>query len=124
MPESPQSQEKRKHPRAKVNLFADLSARLDTPSAAQGLIEDVSVGGLRIEIPAFEDAAAFSPQIHVAGEIVSDNPAMQMSFSGKIVWREMVTTEGRPSLRIGIVFDPEVVLSEVLQSLKPQRGAG
>lgn len=124
MPGNPQADEKRRHPRARVSLFADCSAKIDRPTAAEGVIEDVSMGGLRIEIPGLADSAAFPMHSRVGGEIASDNPAMQMPFSGEIVWRQQSAAEGQASLRLGIAFDPEVVLSEVLQSLQPLRKAG
>ncbi|MFO1479792.1 MAG: PilZ domain-containing protein [Turneriella sp.] len=124
MPQNPASHEKRRHPRARVSLFADCSARLEKPTAAEGIIEDVSMGGLRMEIPGSEDPGAFVMHSRVAGEIASDNPAMQMAFSGEVVWRQQSMADQQPSLRLGIAFDPEVVLSEVLQSLQPQRQGG
>lgn len=121
---NPQSHEKRKHVRARVSLFADCSAKINKPANAEGIIEDISMGGLRIEIPGLNDAAAFPMNSQVAGEIASDNPAMQMPFSGEIVWRQQSPADQQPSLRLGIAFEPEVVLSEVIQSLQPLRQAG
>lgn len=60
---------------------------------------------------------------HVRGEIVSDNPALQMYFTGKIVWLAETHEDGQRLLHIGIAFSPDVVLSEVLCSLPKAKPA-
>lgn len=117
--------DKRRYQRARVSLFADCSAQLEQPLRAEALVEDISAGGLRIQISAKVDRDAFGMHMPVRGEILSDNPALQMPFAGKIVWRSAEQADGNPILRLGIAFDAAVVLSEMLQSLKaPQTGVG
>lgn len=113
--------EKRRHQRARVSLLTDCSAQLAEPQIVDALIEDVSRGGLRIHIVDKTPGEVFAMHATVRGEILSDNPAMQMQFSGKIVWRSAEVVDGIKILRLGIAFDAGVVLSEVLQSLKPLR---
>lgn len=113
--------EKRRYMRARVSLFADCSAELTEPRQTEALIEDISAGGLRIQINDTAGNAALALNKPVRGEILSENPAMQMQFMGKIMWLSELTIDGLAVLRVGIAFDESVVLSEMLQSLMPVR---
>ncbi len=113
--------DKRRYLRARVSLLADCSAQLAEPRRTEALIEDVSAGGLRIQLTDSSVAAAFAMNTPVRGEILSENPAMQMQFSGKIAWLSELTIDSSTVLRVGIAFDDNVVLSEMLQSLQPLR---
>lgn len=88
------------------------------------MVEDISAGGLRIQMAGEAHADVFTMNSPVRGEILSDNPALQMQFAGKIAWRSAEKAQGSEILKLGIAFDEGVVLSEMLQSLKPARGAG
>ena len=113
--------DKRRYLRARVSLLADCSAQLAEPRRTEALIEDVSAGGLRIQLTDSSVAAAFAMNTPVRGEILSENSAMQMQFSGKIAWLSELTIDSSTVLRVGIAFDDNVVLSEMLQSLQPVR---
>jgi hypothetical protein len=120
--ESHKDNEKRRHPRARVSLLADCSARLSEPRILEALIEDISAGGLRILIYGNEAGEVLRVDAPVRGEIISDNPALQMPFSGKIMWRREGNAGAEKGLQVGIAFDENVVLSEVLQSLRQGHG--
>lgn len=60
----------------------------------------------------------------VEGKIQSENPALQMSFSGTVMWVIDFQDTGETSQRVGIKFDENVIFSEVLLSLRPARPSG
>lgn len=114
--------EKRKNPRAKVSRFLDCSARLDKPLVNEAVIEDLSWGGMRLNFAKTAVTSYLQDGDTVIGQIESDNPALQMSFVGKLRWIETYSARGEERQRAGIKFDEGVVSSEILYSLRPQDG--
>lgn len=112
--------EKRKNPRAKVSRFLDCSARFDRPLVNEAVIEDLSWGGMRVNFAKTMVTAYLQNGDTVIGQVESDNPALQMSFVGKIRWIEVYSARGEERQRAGIKFDEGVVSSEILFSLRPQ----
>lgn len=115
--------DKRKAPRARVSFFLDCNVRLDDPAIAEAIIEDLSWGGMRLNFPETPATAAIKSGDKVAGEIESENPALQMPFTGKIVWVAAFLRGGDGRQRVGVRFDDGVVYSEMLYSLRPQENA-
>ena len=116
--------DKRKAPRAKVSFFLDCNVRLDQPSVPEAVIEDLSWGGIRLNFHKDAVTAGLKTGDRVMGEIESENPALQMVFTGKVMWVADFLTGGDGRRRVGISLDEEVVYSEVLHSLRPQEKAG
>lgn len=111
--------EKRRNPRAKVSRFLDCSARLDRPLVNEAVIEDLSWGGMRVNFAKTAVTSYLQAGDSVVGQIESDNPALQMSFVGKIRWIESYNARGQERQRVGVKFDEGVVASEILYSLRP-----
>ena len=88
------------------------------------VIEDLAWGGMRLNFAKTAVTAYLQNGDTVIGEVESDNPALQMSFAGKIRWIEVYSARGEERQRAGIKFDEGVVASEILFSLRPQNDAG
>lgn len=116
--------DKRKAPRARVSFFLDCNVRLDQPAVPEAVIEDISWGGIRLNFQNGTATAGLKTGDKVVGEIESENPALQMVFTGKIMWVGDFLSGGDGRRRVGISFDDGVIYSEVLHSLRPQGKAG
>lgn len=111
--------EKRKFQRAKLHFSLDYNVRFDEPKELECTVEDLSAGGLRINLGNAVTGSALAAGDAIVGAIESDNPALQMNFRGRVMWiREAKDVDGA-TLQAGISFDPDVLLSELVVALQP-----
>ncbi len=110
-------QENRKYERYLVSQHLDCKVRLDGIEKHLMQLSDISEGGMMVLLSAKEDRDLFSPPQHIAGEIVSDNTAIQMRFSGKIVWKRDFKESGRSFSSMGIQFASDVRLPDAIHEM-------
>lgn len=113
--------EKRINQRVKVSFFLDCNVRLDVPPITTADIEDVSTGGMRVRFKKQQGSQEFAIGAPVHGEIESENLTLQMHFHGTIRWVTEYHDHGETFQRAGIQFADDVVLSEVLYSLREKQ---
>ncbi len=118
MTSSKPENEQRKAQRARLHFSLDCSIRFDQPQGLDCIVEDISAGGLRINLGNAGGRPALAAGDAVVGSVESLNPALQMNFRGRVMWvREVRDAEGA-IFQAGIAFDPGVVLSELIASLQ------
>lgn len=88
------------------------------------MVEDISAGGLRIHLINTTNAPPLRVGDSVTGAIESLNPALQMSFRGKVLWVREIQDPAGAALHAGIAFDPDVVLAELILALQPNGAEG
>ena len=115
LPECKSSMPKnRKYERFLISQHLDCQVRLNGIQRHLLQLCDISEGGMMVLISSPEDLGVFSPPEDIAGEIVSDNTALQMAFSGKIVWKRNFTESGRAFCSMGIQFAAGVKLPDAI----------
>lgn len=109
--------ENRKYERFLVSHHLDCKIRLQGLENHLVQLSDISDGGMMVLLSSKEDIARFSAQQEIQGEIVSDNIEIQMSFSGKIVWKRDFLESGRQFSSMGIQFASSVKLPEAIREM-------
>lgn len=107
----------RKYERFLVSQHLDCRVRLNGIENHLLQLSDISEGGMMVLLSSKEDLDVFSPPQNIAGEIVSDNTAIQMGFSGKIVWKRNFLESGRAFCSMGIQFAADVKLPEAIREM-------
>lgn len=108
------SPEHRRFERILAQRFGGCTVRLNTPSVANAVLADISVGGMKIMISApLADALKGTA---VQGEIHHENPAFHLVFEGRIAWSKTVP-EGDTAAILGIQFADYTPLPEALMNL-------
>lgn len=109
--------ENRKYQRHLVSQQLDCKVRLIKPQSQLLRLSDISAGGMMVLLSSKEDLGKFLPPQEILGEIVSDNTALQMEFSGKVAWKREFQ-EGRQTFEsMGIQFAPGVKLPEAITEM-------
>ena len=116
--------EQRRFQRAKVHFSLDCSIRIDQPTGVESVVEDISAGGLRIHLINTTNAPPLRVGDSLTGAIESLNPALQMSFRGKVLWVREIQDPAGAAFHAGISFDPDVVLAELILALQPTGAEG
>lgn len=109
--------ENRKYERFLISQHFDCSVRLDGIEKHALQLSDISEGGMMVLLTAKEDFPIFNPPQQILGEIISDNTAIQMRFSGRIVWKRNFQESGRDFASMGIQFAPDVKLPEAIREM-------
>lgn len=109
--------ENRKYERFLISQHFDCSVRLDGIDKHLLQLSDISEGGMMVLLSAKEDFPVFNPPQEILGEIISDNTAIQMRFSGRIVWKRNFQESGRDFASMGIQFAPGVELPEAIRDM-------
>lgn len=109
--------ENRKYERFLVSQHLDCKVRLGSTGNHLLQLCDISEGGMMVLLSSKEDLTAFDPPQEIAGEIVSDNTAIQMQFSGKIVWKRDFRESGRAFASMGIQFAAGIALPEAIREM-------
>lgn len=112
-----QINEKRRHIRVWVRFFPDCFVRLHEPDMRVALLEEFSLGGMRLLVDSNLPKEKLVLGKKIAGTIESENPALRMPFSGQVRWYKMLGDESVGAMHVGIEFDKDIELSEILQSL-------
>ena len=109
--------ENRKYERFLISQHLDCKVHLNGIANHLLQLSDISEGGMMVLLSSKEDLAIFNPPQETAGEIVSDNTAIQMQFSGRIVWKRHFQESGRAFASMGIQFGPGVKLPGAIHEM-------
>lgn len=108
------STEHRRFERVLAQRFGGCTVRLNTPSVANAVLADISVGGMKIMVDApLAEAAKGSV---VQGEIHHENPAFHLVFEGSIAWSK-TAPGGDAATILGIQFGDYTPLPDALMNL-------
>ena len=110
-------EEQRHFKRVLARRFGGCRVQLKVPEAADAMLVDISVGGMKILLEKDLPESAVATGTPVSGEVGSENPAFRMTFSGTVAWQRQQPLDGKMATAIGLRFADYTPLPDALMNL-------
>lgn len=113
----------RQYKRLLAQRLGGTRVRLVNPQFENCTLVDISVGGMRLLFDQPLKSDTLRPNDAVSGELTSQDPVFNVTFSGKVVWNRPSALLGEPATLVGICFSDYIPLPDSLMHLIDDFGA-